>query len=165
MGASTTPKYEQWSISFVCLICSLIGGTFLWGGIISYQSGILVFLGFIAFILLNLYMAFYTVCRHCCYYGKRCYTALGLLVPFFFKRVFRPGSVFKEGLWLSLFVLNILYPLVFLFLQNQLSGRTVFHAAAYLISPAVVVLLVGRFACPKCRNKKCAVNPDRKSVC
>lgn len=154
-------KVEEWGYGFVLLICSLLLVTLILGFYFSYVSGVLAAMGFILLSAANIYAAFYATCRHCCYYGKRCYLALGLIVPYFFKREQEPGTDLKMGLWMGLFVVNMLYPLIFLYKENPF-GTFAVHSLAYLVPPVTAAVLVIRFGCPRCKNVDCPSNPDRR---
>lgn len=155
-------KCEEWGYGFVFLLCSLLAVTLLLGFYFSYVSGVIAAAGFLLLSAANLYGAFYATCRHCCYYGKRCYLALGLIVPHFFKKVEKPSTDLKMGLWMVLFVANILYPLIFIYLENRLPAF-VAYSLGYLVPPVLAVVLVNRFGCPRCKNIHCLGNPDRAS--
>ena len=153
-------KLEEWRHEFVLLICSLLLVTVCLGFYFSYLSGVIAAMGFILLSAANISGAFYATCRHCCYYGKRCYLALGLVVPYFFKRVQEPSTDLKMGLWMVLFMVNILYPLIFVYRENSFPAFVV-HSLAYLVPPVLAVVLVNRFSCPRCKNTYCMSNPDR----
>lgn len=155
-----TEKYEEWGYGFVFLICSLLLVTMVLGFHFSLVSGLIAAMGFLLLSAANLYGAFYATCRHCCYYGKRCYMGLGLIVPTFLKKVEEPSSDLKMGLWMALFVVNILYPLIFIYRENPFRTFAV-YSIAYLVPPVVAVVLVNRFSCPRCKNVYCLGNPDR----
>jgi len=154
-------KYEEWSYGFVFLVCSLLSVTLFLGFYLSYVSSMIAAMGFFLLSAANLYGAFYATCRHCCYYGKRCYMALGVIVPHFFKNVEERTTDLKMGLWMALFVVNILYPVVFVCRENPFLTSIV-YSVAYLIPPVMGVVLVTRFSCPKCKNIYCVSNPDRE---
>lgn len=153
-------KYEEWGYGFVFLICSLLLVTLSWGFYFSCVSGMIAGIGFLLLSMANLFVAFYATCRHCCYYGKRCYLALGLIVPYFFKKAEEPSTDLKMGLWMVLFVVNILYPLIFVYKENPFP-TFVLYSLGYLVPPVLAVVLVNRLSCPKCKNIYCASNPDR----
>jgi len=153
-------KYEEWGNGFVLLICSLLLVTLSWGFYFCYVYGMIAAMGFLLLSITNVYGAFYATCRHCCYYGKRCYLALGLIVPYFFKKAEETSSDLKMGLWMVLFVVNILYPLVFIYIEKPFLSFIV-YSLAYLFPPVLAVVLVNRFSCPKCKNIDCLSNPDR----
>jgi hypothetical protein len=153
-------KYEEWGYGFVLLICSLLLVTLCLGFYFSYVSGMIAAMGFLLLSAANTYGAFYATCRHCCYYGRRCYLALGLIVPYFFKKVEEPASDLKMGLWMAVFMVNILYPLIFVYRENPLVAFVV-YSWAYLVPPVLAVVLVNRFSCPKCKNIYCLSNPDK----
>ncbi len=125
-------KVAEWGYGFVLLICSLLLVTLILGFYFSYVSGLLAAMGFILLSAANIYAAFYATCRHCCYYGKRCYLALCLIVPYFFERAQEPGTDLKAELSMGLFVVNIIYPLIFLYQENA-PGTFVVHSLAYRI--------------------------------
>ena len=160
MQKNNCEKCEEWPVGFVIIVCSLLSITILWGLHISYTYSLIAALGFMALSIANLFAAFYTTCRHCYYYGKRCYLALGLLVPFFFQKTTEPINIYKEGAWGIIFFLNILYPVVLLFKMNSFWGF-IWQAIAYLTFPLIGLFLVHRYSCPKCRNVGCIMNPDR----
>jgi hypothetical protein len=153
-------KYEEWGYGFVFLICSLLLVTFVFGFYFSYVSGMIAAVGFLLLSAANIYGAFYATCRHCCYYGRRCYLALGLIVPYFFKRVEEPSTDLKMGLWMALFLVNMIYPLIFVYKENPFPTCVV-YSLGYLVPPVLAVVLVNRFSCPKCKNIYCLSNPDR----
>ncbi|MEW6440574.1 MAG: hypothetical protein AB1640_06500 [bacterium] len=86
--------------------------------------------------------------------------ALGLVVPYFFKKVEEPSTDLKMGLWMAVFVVNMLYPLIFIYKENPLLTSVVF-SIAYLIPLVAGVVLVVRFSCPRCKNIHCLGNPER----
>jgi hypothetical protein len=153
-------KYDEWGYGFVLLVCSLLLVTLSWGFYFCHVSGMTPAIGFLLLCIANVYGAFYATCRHCCYYGKRCYLALGLIVPYFFKKAEEPSTDLKMGLWMVLFVVNILYPLIFVYRENPFLAF-VMYSLAYLFPPVLLVVLVNRFSCPKCKNIHCLGNPDR----
>jgi hypothetical protein len=155
-----TEKREEWGYWFVFSICSLLLVTMVLGFHFSLVSGMIAAMGFLLLSAANLYGAFCATCRHCCYYGKRCYMALGLIVPYLFKKVEEPATDLKMGLWMALFVVNILYPLIFIYKENPFFTSFV-YSVTYLIPPVVGVVLVTRFSCPRCKNIYCLSNPDR----
>lgn len=153
-------KCEEWSIGFVILICSLLIVTLIWGLYISFASGSIAAIAFILLSIANLLSAFYSTCRHCYYYGKRCYLGFGLLVPFVFEKVNEPINKLKETVWMLIFIFNILYPLIFLFKQNPFPVFII-HSLLYLICPVLAMVLVSIYSCPRCKNTGCVMNPDR----
>ena len=153
-------KYEEWGYGFIFLICSLLSVTLLFGFYFSYVSSLIAAMGFLLLSAANIYGAFYATCRHCCYYGKRCYLALGLIVPYFFRKEEEPSTDLKIGLWMALFAVNILYPLIFIYKRNPFLTFIV-YSLAYLVPPVLAVVLVNRFSCPNCKNIYCPSNPDR----
>jgi hypothetical protein len=152
---------EEWSLPFTCLICSLLLLTLVWGGYLSSLSGALPVVEFGIVVFANFISAFHTACSPCYYYGKRCYTGFGLLVPFFFGKRHIPAKKFEERLLIVITAATIAYPLVVLLGAHDLSLPLIIHAVIYLIPPAALVFLVGMNCCPRCKNVGCSINHDK----
>ena len=83
-------KYEEWPNGFVLMIVSLMVLWLVMGVWASSPAGV-AYAGVFALLYLSVfYSAFYLTCRHCYYYGKKCYLAVGLVVPYFFMKVEGP---------------------------------------------------------------------------
>jgi hypothetical protein len=156
-------KYEAWGNGFVLLMVSLM---ILWLvlGIwfISYTSipGALFFAGLFVSVVFS---AFYLTCRHCYYYGKKCYLAVGLLVPYFFKKVEGPVAPWRATVWFVHMLIAIALPLLFIFGENSIF-QGILYSVVYLAPPATAIVMVNRYSCPHCKQTACISNPDRNKA-
>ena len=154
-------KYEEWGNGFVLMIVSLM---VLWLvlGVRAISPAGVAYAGIFALLYLSvIYSAFYLTCRHCYYYGKKCYLAVGLVVPYFFKKVEGPVAPWRATLWLVHLLLVIAFPLVFVFREHSIL-RGVFISIVYLAPPVAAMVLINRYSCPRCKHTECISNPDRK---
>jgi hypothetical protein len=161
MNTIIKKKCEEWSKSFTFMICSLFSVTYIFGAFLIYPAGSLALLCFLAIIAANFILAFYTTCRHCYYYGKRCYLGFGVLAPLFYKKKDEPANKYKEGFWMFVFFLTIAYPLFFWFGGHPLTFNSIVIALLYILFPITGVILIGKLCCPKCKNVNCIVNPEK----
>ena len=154
-------KYEEWGTGFVLLVTSLMILWLLVGVWVLSLSSILLAAIFAVLFASVLFSAFYLTCRHCYYYGKKCYLGVGLVVPFFFKKVEESASTSRATLWFAHLLVALAYPLLFIFWKNGLP-ESILYAAVYLAAPMTAIALVSRYSCPHCKQTSCLSNPDRK---
>jgi hypothetical protein len=161
MASISCEKCEEWGIGFrflVILACTL---WILIGSMLIFKSGVLTVAGFIGLFLMSIFALLLIACRHCYYYGKRCYATLGLIVPFFFKKSDEPPPKIP---WDGVIILTtMLYPLIFIFKLYSFPISLLF-SLSYLISPIALIILVFKFACPRCKHKLCPYYPDKKNI-
>jgi hypothetical protein len=153
-------KYEEWGNGFVFMMASLM---FLWvvlGVWVTAPAGT-VYAGSFAALYLSVFCsAFYLTCRHCYYYGKKCYLAIGLVVPRFFKKVEGPVAPWRATLWLIHLLVAIAFPLVFVFREHSIL-RGLLFSIVYLAGPVTAMIVINRYSCPCCKHTACISNPDR----
>jgi hypothetical protein len=156
-------KVEEWGNGFVLLVTSLM---ILWltaGLWVLSLSSVLVSVIFAGLFTSVLFSAFYLTCRHCYYYGKRCYLAVGLLVPYVFKKVEGPVSPWRATLWFVHIIIAIAFPLVFIFRDHAIA-QAFLYSLAVLAPPVVFFVLLNRYSCPRCKHTGCVSNPERKTA-
>ena len=154
-------KYEEWTNGFVLMAVSLMVLWFVMGVWASSPAGA-AYAGIFALLYLSVvYSAFYLTCRHCYYYGKKCYLAIGLVVPSFFKKVEGPVAPWRATLWLVHLLVAVAFPLVFIFQEHSIL-RAVFVSVSYLAAPVTAMVVINRYSCPRCKHTECISNPDRK---
>lgn len=156
-------KYEEWGTGFVVLVTSLM---ILWlaaGVWILSLSSILTAAVFAALFTSVIFSAFYLTCRHCYYYGKKCYLAVGLVVPYFFKKVEGPVAPWRATLWMVHMIIAIAFPLVFIFRDHGVAEALSF-TVVYLLPPIASIVIVNRYSCPRCKHTGCISNPDRNTA-
>ena len=156
-------KYEAWGNGFVLLVVSLmmlwlvLGVWFVSTASMAYA---VVFAGLFVSIIFS---ALYLTCRHCYYYGKKCYLAVGLVVPYFFKKVEGPVAPWRATVWLVHMLIAIFFPLVFIFREHTIV-QGVLYSIVYLGAPVTAMVVINRYSCPRCKQTDCISNPDRKKA-
>ncbi len=158
--AEKCEKYEEWGNGFVGLLASLMILWLVLGVWFLSWSGTLLSVVFAALFVSVLFSAFYLTCRHCYYYGKKCYLAVGLVVPYFFERVEGPVAPWRAAVWFVHMLIVIAFAPVFLF-RGQPLPHAVLYSALVLAPPIAAVALVSRYSCPRCKHTGCISNPDR----
>jgi hypothetical protein len=154
-------KYEEWGTGFVLLVVGLMTLWLILGVRLTYPAGV-VWAGLFTLLFVSVfYSAFYLTCRHCYYYGKKCYLAVGLVVPYFFKKVEGPVAPWRATLWLVHLLLAIAFPLVFIF-QDRSILWGVLVSIVYLAAPVTAMVVINRYSCPRCKHTECISNPDGK---
>ena len=157
----TCEKFEQWGNGFISLMLSLMVLWVVGGILLTRSSGALPPLIFAGLVLGTTFYAFHATCRYCYYYGKKCYLMIGLIVPYFYKKVDEPAPKSNMLLWVVTLLAAILYPIIVVFLEQNLV-RSVLYSLTYLVAPVAALLLVSRYSCPHCKHTSCISNPDRK---
>lgn len=153
-------KYEYWGNSFILLLVSLMILWLVLGVWLLSFSSILYSVIFAVLFISVALSAFYLTCRHCYYYGKKCYLAVGLVVPHFFKKVEGPVAPWRATLWFVHMLIAIAFPLVFIFQENSIP-QAFLYSIVYLAAPIGAFVLVFRYSCPHCKHTSCVSNPDR----
>lgn len=156
-------KYEEWGNGFVLMMASLMLLWLVLGVRVTAPAGTVYAGSFAALYLSVFYSAFYLTCRHCYYYGKKCYLAIGLVVPYSFKKVQGAVAPWRAILWLIHLLVAIAFPLVFVFREHSIIlGLLV--SIVYLSAPVTAMVVINRYSCPRCKHTECISNPDRKKA-
>jgi hypothetical protein len=159
----TCETYEEWGNGFVLMVVSLMLLWLVLGVWVTAPVGF-VYAGAFAVLYMSVsYSAFYLTCRHCYYYGKKCYLALGLVVPYFFNKVEGPVVPWRATLWLVHLLVVIGFPLVFIFREHSIV-RGLLVSFVYLAAPVTAMVVITRYSCPRCKHTECISNPDRKKA-
>lgn len=156
-------KYEEWGTGFILLLNSLMLLWLLAGVWVLSFSSILLSGVFAALFASVIFSAFYLTCRHCYYYGKKCYLAIGLVVPYFFEKVEGPPAPWRGTLWMVHTIIVIAFPVVFMF-RDHAMAHAIAYSIACLVPPVTAMFLVSRYSCPRCKHTACISNPDRGKV-
>jgi hypothetical protein len=156
-------KYGEWGNGIVLLIVSLMVLWLVLGVWVTAPAGTFVAGLFAALCISVFYSAFYLTCRHCYYYGKKCYLAVGLVVPYFFKKVEGPVAPWRATVWLVHLLIAMAFPLVFIFREHTVA-RGVLYSIVYLAAPVTAMVVINRYSCPRCKHTECISNPDRKKT-
>ncbi len=159
----TCEKYEEWGNGFILLLISLMILWLILGVWFLSFSGTLYGVIFAALYISVAFSAFYLTCRHCYYYGKKCYLAVGLVVPYFFKKVEGPAAPWRATLWFVHMLVAIVFPLVFIFREHSIV-QGILYSIVYLTAPITAIVLINRYSCPHCKHTGCISNPDRKKA-
>jgi len=159
----TCEKYEEWGNGFVFMVVTLMLLWLVLGVWVSSPAGTIYAASFAALYVSVVYSAFYLTCRHCYYYGKRCYLAVGLVVPYFFKKVEGPVVPWRATLWFVHLLVAIAFPLIFIFREHSIF-RGLLVSIVYLAAPVAAMVVINRYSCPRCKHTECISNPDRKNA-
>ncbi|MBU1171210.1 MAG: hypothetical protein KKD44_16750 [Proteobacteria bacterium] len=154
-------KYEEWPLSFVSLIVALVSGFVILGAYYTFETGVLPLVLFLLIGLLNFAFACYATCRHCYYYGKRCYLAVGLVVPFITEKVEEPSTALKMRAWVIILIVHLVFPAIVIYFAN--SFPVFLGKALIVLAPgASALFLIHEYSCPRCKNTNCIGNSNRK---
>jgi hypothetical protein len=156
-------KYEEWGNGFVLLIVSLMLVWIVLGVGFMAAAGVGYAVLFAALCISVAFSAFYLTCRHCYYYGKKCYLAIGLVVPHFFAKVEGTVAPWRPTLWFVHLFVAIAFPLVFIFREASIVQGTL-YSLVYLAAPLTAIFAINRYCCPRCKHTGCVSNPDRKKA-
>jgi hypothetical protein len=154
-------KVEEWGKGFVLLVVSLMLLWLVLGVWVTAAAGAFVAVLYVVLYISVLYSAFYLTCRHCYYYGKKCYLAVGLVVPYFFEKVEGPVAPWRATVWLVHLLIAMAFPLLFIFREHTIL-HGVFYSMVYLVAPVTAMVVVNRYSCPSCKHTECISSPDRK---
>lgn len=153
-------KYDEWPLSFVSLIVGLVSVFVILGSWFTFESGGLPLVLFLLIGVFNFGFACYATCRHCYYYGKRCYLAVGLIIPYITKKAEEPSTALKMGAWSVVLMAHLVFPAIVIYFAN--SFPMFLGKALMVLAPGLMaVFLIHKYSCPRCKNTHCLGNPDR----
>jgi len=149
---------ENYSIKTVCLSLTLMITSYLLGTLILIIFNPLLGLFYLFLCIITLLCSMKLRCTHCFYYGKRCYSGLGVLSKIFFSKgdseeFTNPKKVFPIAiLSFSILLLPILIG-IFLIINN-LSIQIFILLFIYILVGILPNFFLREKLCEKCEQGK-----------